>query len=68
MDNNVKTCPKDCMKCPPSQWMLCAAQMSQIALDRIDELQDRFEKTEDKIKKLIHADEVVFNPMENATK
>jgi hypothetical protein len=38
--------------------------MSRIMLDRMDELQDRFEKLEDKVKHLDHADEGVFNPME----
>ena len=63
-DNETKTCPKDCMKCSPNQWLYCAAQMSRTSLDRIDELQDRFEKLEDKVKKLDHADEGVFNPIE----
>lgn len=64
MGNEVKTCPKDCLKCHPNQRLYCAAQMSRIMLERMDELQDRFERLEDKVKKLDHADEGVFNPME----
>jgi hypothetical protein len=40
--------------------------MSRILLDRMDEMQERFERLEDKVKKLDHADEGVFNPMEEA--
>lgn len=62
-NNEIKTCPKDCMKCPPNQWLYCAAQMSRTSVERLDELQVRFEKMEDKVKKLNHAGEGVFNPM-----
>ena len=67
MDNNMKTCPKDCLKCHPNQRLYCAAFMSRTALERMDELMDRFELLEDKVKKLDHADESVFNPMEEET-
>ena len=58
MENEIKTCPKDCLKCHPNQRLYCAAQMSRIMLERMDELQDRFERLEDKMKKLDHADEI----------
>jgi hypothetical protein len=63
-NNNIKTCPKDCLKCHPNQRLYCAAQMSRIMLDRMDELQDRFERLEDRVKRMEHADESVFNPLE----
>lgn len=63
-ENNTKTCPKDCMQCHPNQRLYCAAQMSRIMLDRMDELFGRFEMLEERVKKMEHADEGVFNPME----
>jgi predicted ribonuclease toxin of YeeF-YezG toxin-antitoxin module len=62
-NNETKTCPKDCMKCHEVQRLYCAAFMSRTALERMDELMDRFEKLEDKVKDLVNADESVFNPL-----
>lgn len=65
-DQNIKTCPKDCLKCHPNQRLYCAAQMSRTTLERVEELIDRLEKLEDKVKRLDHAAEEVFNPMEES--
>ena len=64
MENNMKTCPRDCLKCHPNQRLYCAAHMSRMNLERMDEMMERFEKLEDRVKKMEHADEGVFNPME----
>ena len=67
MENNMKTCPRNCLKCHPNQRLYCAAFMSMTALERMDEVMDRIEHLEDTVKALDHADETVFNPMEEET-
>lgn len=62
-DNETKTCPRDCMKCHEGQRLYCAAQMSRMNLERTDALMERFELLEDKVKRLDHGEEGVFNPM-----
>lgn len=63
-NQNMKTCPKDCLKCHPNQRLYCAAFMSRTVLERIDEVHGRLERLEDKMKRLDHEEKSVFNPME----
>lgn len=62
-DNNTKTCSGDCMECSPMQRAFCAAQMSRIAIDRIDAMQEAFERIENKVDALINDNGGVFNPL-----
>ena len=63
-NNNIKTCPNDCMKCSPQQRVYCAAYMSRMMLDRMQEQQEAFERLEKKVDQLASADDGIFNPID----
>lgn len=63
-ENNTKTCSGDCMECSPMQRAFCSAQMSRIAIDRIDTMQEAFERFEKKVDALISDGSGVFNPLD----
>lgn len=56
MAENTKKCPKDCMQCHPNQRLYCAAFMSRLSIERLDQL-------EAKVAQLDHTGDSVFNPM-----
>ena len=63
MENEIKVCPHDCMKCHPNQRLYCAANWSRMMVEKMDELMQRFDAIEEKVDALDKYDEGVFNPM-----
>lgn len=57
-EQQVKTCTGDCMQCNPAQRVYCSAQMSNIALQRLDALTAEVRALREELK-----DKAVFNPM-----
>lgn len=62
-DENTKTCPRDCTRCTAMQQLLCGAQFSRMNAERMDNHEERLERIEDKLKKLLDDDSGVFNPV-----
>lgn len=63
-NENQNRCPNDCRLCSECQRLYCAATWSRKMHDRMDEMMERFDRLEEKVKLLDHADEGVFNPMD----
>lgn len=63
MEDNVKSCPKNCLLCHPNQRLYCAANWSRMVVERMDELMQRFDALEEKVDALDQSDDSVFNPM-----
>ena len=57
-NNRVPGCSGDCTKCNPMQRAYCAAQMSFLALERVNALEAKIDKL------LAGSDGSVFNPMQ----
>jgi hypothetical protein len=62
-EQQAKTCTGDCMQCNPAQRVYCSAQMSIIALQRIDALTAEVKALREELK-----DKSVFNPMQSEKK
>lgn len=63
-NNNTKTCPHDCLQCSTAQQLFCAANLSRITHNRMEEMSEQFELMKDKFNKLTKGSEGVFNPMD----
>ena len=61
---NTKTCPHDCTRCTPNQRLLCAAQFSMMTTEMMYSHEERLERMEDRLKKLVDDGGGVFNPLE----
>lgn len=53
------------MKCSPQQRVYCAAYMTRMMLDRIEEQQEAIVRLENKVDRLAVADDGLFNPMDD---